>query len=129
MSTTHSPRLSPEDLRRIRNIRRTTRVMEGAFRVPGTKKTFGIDPIMGLLPIGGDVIGLGISGYMIYQIRQLGAPNRLIARMLFNVTLDTLVGTVPLLGDALDFAIKSNSRNLKLLEKWLAKEGKVVIGE
>lgn len=108
-----------DNAQRIRNIRRLTRLMEGVIKVPGTRWTFGIDPLLGLLPVGGDVLSMILSTYLIHEAWQLGAPRRLIARMMVNVATDTAIGAIPLLGDVFDFFYKSNTRNLRLLDRWL----------
>jgi len=80
---------------------------------------FGLDSVIGLIPGVGDLSTAAISAYLVYEAKQLGVPKRTLARMLANVGFDFAVGSVPLLGDILDFAFKSNRRNVKLLEKWL----------
>lgn len=78
---------------------------------------FGLDPILGLVPGLGDVAGAALSGYLVLLAARLGAPRVVVLRMVANVALDSVVGSVPLLGDAFDVAWKSNMRNLALLER------------
>ena len=85
--------------------------------MPGTDVRFGLDPILGLIPGLGDVAGAALSGYLVLLAARLGAPRVVVLRMVANVALDSVVGSVPLLGDAFDVAWKSNTRNLALLER------------
>ena len=76
------------------------RLMDGAFVLPGTNIRLGLDAIIGLVPVAGDVISGLVSSYLIWEARQLGAPRWLIARMMANTFLDTTLGVIPLVGDA-----------------------------
>ena len=95
------------------------RVLERSFTIPGTNRSFGLDPIIGLLPVAGDAIGALLGLYLIWEARGLGLPRWKIARMLGNVGLDTALGAVPLAGDVFDFLFRSNSRNLKIIRDHL----------
>jgi len=90
-------------------------LLDTAFILPGTNVRFGIDAIIGLVPGIGDAITTLISLYIVREARELGAPRRLIARMLMNVALDGAVGAVPFLGDAFDVMWRANRRNVALL--------------
>lgn len=90
-------------------------VLDESFSLPGTGKRFGIDPILGLIPGVGDLVGAGLSLYVIGEAARLGAPRRLLGRMLGNVLVETVVGLVPVAGDLFDFYWKANSRNRDLL--------------
>jgi len=89
--------------------------------VPGTGVRFGLDPILGLIPGLGDVAGAALSGYLVLLAARLGAPRVVVLRMVANVAVDSIVGSVPLLGDLFDVAWKSNTRNLALLERAIAR--------
>ena len=91
--------------------------MDGAYRVPGTTFRFGWDPIIGLIPGAGDLATSSLSLLVLYRAVRLGVPRVVIARMVLNILIDLLAGTVPLAGDLFDFAWKSNSLNLALLER------------
>ncbi len=101
--------------RRLARLRRLAHVMDTALRIPGTRIRFGADSALGLVPGAGDVIGLGISAFALMEAVRLGAPPRLIARMVGNVAIDTGLGAIPVAGDIFDLLFKSNTRNLKLL--------------
>lgn len=118
-ATEPQPRLD-HPLARARAI---TRVLDNGLRVPGTSIRFGLDPVLGLIPGLGDVAGTALGSYLVLLAARLGAPAVVVARMLMNVTLDALIGSVPLLGDAVDFVWKSNTRNLALLERFIERPG------
>jgi hypothetical protein len=95
-------------------------LLDDIIRIPGTNLRFGIDPLLGLLPGGGDLAGGVLSGYIILAAARLGAPPAVLVRMGGNVLLDALIGTVPLLGDLFDAGWKANRRNARLLEQYAA---------
>jgi hypothetical protein len=92
-------------------------ILDEAIRVPGTKLRFGIDPIVGLVPGLGDVLGGVASAYIVLEAARAGAPASVLLRMTMNVGVDTVVGVLPVVGDVFDFAWKSNSRNAQLLAR------------
>ena len=104
----------PDPLSRARTL---TRLLDSAARVPGTSFRFGLDPLLGLIPGLGDMTGAALSGYLVLLASRHGAPKTVIVRMLGNVAIDTVVGTMPVLGDLFDAGWKSNTRNLALLER------------
>jgi hypothetical protein len=99
------------------------RLMDGAFVVPGTTIRFGLDGIIGLVPVAGDLIAGLVSAYLIWEARQLGAPSWLIARMLANTFLDTAIGAIPVAGDAFDVLFRANMKNMALVRRHLEKKG------
>jgi hypothetical protein len=99
------------------------RLMDGAFVLPGTNIRFGLDAIIGLVPLVGDVISGLVSSYLIWEARQLGAPRWLIARMMGNTFLDTTIGAIPVVGDAFDLLFRANMKNMALLRRHLEKRG------
>ena len=101
----------------LARARALTRLLDSAARVPGTSFRVGLDPVLGLVPGLGDVAGAALSSYVVILASQLGAPTTVIVRMLGNVDIDTVGGTVPLVGDLFDAGWKSNTRNLALLER------------
>ena len=100
----------------LEGLDRLAWLMDRAFKIPGTKITVGLDAILGLLPIGGDVLtGIIQTGIVLVALFHYKVPRAVAARMVANVLLDVSVGAIPLVGDAFDVAFKANSRNLKLL--------------
>jgi hypothetical protein len=103
----------------LARARALTRLLDSAAGIPGTSLRFGLDPILGLVPGLGDVAGAVLSGYVVLLASRHGAPTTVIVRMLGNVVIDTVGGTVPVIGDLFDAGWKANSRNLALLERHL----------
>jgi len=107
----------PSDPRGLDALRRWARIFDSAFRIPGTQITFGIDPILGLVPGLGDVASPVFSLLFIWHGFRLGVPKVVLARMVLNVLIDTGVGAIPVIGDLFDFGWKANAWNLALLER------------
>lgn len=107
----------------LRSLERLTSLMDERFQIPGTRYRFGLDGLLGLIPGVGDTATGLVGLYIIYQARQHGAPASLLARMAGNVAIDTVVGSIPLLGDLFDFGFKAHRRNLKLLHRHLERSG------
>ena len=107
----------PPDPRGLESLRRWARVFDSAFRIPGTQITFGLDPILGLVPGLGDVASPVFSLFFIWHGFRLGVPKVVLARMVLNVLIDTGVGAIPVIGDVFDFGWKANVWNLALLER------------
>jgi hypothetical protein len=91
--------------------------MDSAIRIPGTNVRLGLDPILGLVPGIGDLASALASIYIVLTGIQLGAPRSVVVRMIANIGIDTLVGSVPILGDLFDVGWKSNNRNVALIEE------------
>jgi hypothetical protein len=100
-------------------LRRIAWIMDDLIRVPGTSRRFGLDPVLGLIPGGGDIAGGVLSAYILVAASRLGAPSSVIMRMGWNVVVDTVLGAVPLLGDLFDASWKANRRNVALLDSYL----------
>jgi len=92
-------------------------LMDGA--IPIGRWSIGLDPLLGLIPGIGDLLGALISMVIVMRAVQAGVPRIAIARMMANITVDTLIGSIPLLGDAFDFAFKANLKNLRIYEQSL----------
>ena len=105
------------DLRRVQIL---ARALDSAIRIPGTRITFGLDSIIGLIPGAGDLASALMSGYIVLASARLGVPTSVVTRMILNLGVDTLVGSVPLLGDLFDVGFRANLRNASLLERHVA---------
>lgn len=103
--------------RQIRQLQALAKLMDNQFRIPGTEIRFGLDALIGLVPGAGDLATFGISGYMLFIMAQNGASGFVLARMILNVLVDTIIGAIPLIGDVFDIGFKSNTRNFRLLEQ------------
>jgi hypothetical protein len=107
---------------RLARLDALAKLLDVAFILPGTNVRYGIDGLIGLIPVIGDIITTAISLWLVREARALGAPWHLTMRMLGNVALDGVVGAVPLLGDAFDVMFRANVRNVKLLQRWMEKQ-------
>ena len=94
-------------------------LLDYRWRIPGTSIRFGLDALVGLVPVLGDAATGVVSAYIVLRARSCGAGKGLIARMLGNVLLDTVVGSVPVLGSIFDVYFKANNRNVSLLRRHL----------
>ena len=103
-------------------LRRLSAVFDSVLPVPGTKYRVGLDPILGLIPVVGDMVSPLFAIAVLWQARDLGIPKVVQLRMVFNVAIDSLFGIVPLVGDLFDFAWKANDRNMRLLEQHASEE-------
>ena len=107
---------------RLARLEAIGNLLDMAFIVPGTNVRYGIDGLIGLIPVVGDIITTAIALWVVREARALGAPRHLVARMLANVAIDGAVGVVPVIGDAFDVAFKANVRNIRLLRRWIDKQ-------
>lgn len=99
------------------------RLMDSIVAIPGTNVRLGFDALLGLVPILGDLLSQAIASYIIWEARQLGVSKLTLWRMIGNSLIDTVIGAIPLAGDAFDVAFRANMRNLKLLQQHLEKHG------
>ena len=119
---------------RLKRMRQISRLLDSAIVIPGTKQRIGLDPILGLIPGGGDTISAGLAGYIIIEAARMGLPREALIRMVMNLLIDTIIGAVPLLGDVFDVFSKANLRNMQIVESHLkvsepsAKPDKLFIG-
>jgi len=98
-------------------------LMDNQFRFPGTKFRFGLDPILGLIPVVGDFASFGMSAVIIFTMARHGASSKLVVLMLFNSAIDFVFGSIPIVGSIFDFYFKANQRNVRMLRKYY-EEGK-----
>jgi hypothetical protein len=104
-------------------LNRLAWLLDSSIRLPGTDFRIGIDALLGLLPGGGDVAGVILSGYIVLEAARMGAPGRTLVRMIVNIAVEALAGAVPIAGDLFDAAWKANQRNVALLNAWLDAPG------
>jgi len=107
---------------RLARLEALAKLLDVAFIVPGTNVRYGIDGLIGLVPVVGDIITTAISLWVVSEARALGAPWHITARMLGNVALDGVVGAVPVVGDAFDVMFRANVRNMRMLRRWLDRQ-------
>lgn len=111
---------------RLARLRRLAWLVDGAFRIPGTRFRFGLNSLIGLTPAAGDALLAAVSLYIVYQAHRLGVPREKLGRMLGNVAIEASAGAVPILGDLFDVAFKANLRNLAIIEEHLGVAGRRV---
>ena len=99
----------------MRRLDALSRLLDSAFSIPGTRFRIGLDGLLGLIPGIGDSLGAALSAYIIVEAARLGAPRRLLLRMIGNVAVEGIVGAVPIVGDVFDIVWKANVRNVALL--------------
>ena len=105
----YPPNARMERVRFLANLLDTCITLPGGYRI-------GLDPILGLVPGVGDLIGAALSVYLVREASKLGISKWIVLRMLGNVGIEALIGVVPVVGDLFDAAFKANVRNLRLLE-------------
>jgi len=107
---------------RLARLDALAKLLDVAFVLPGTNIRYGIDGLIGLIPVVGDLITTAISLWLVREARALGAPWHITARMLANVAVDGVVGIVPIAGDAFDVMFRANVRNVRMLKRWMDKQ-------
>ncbi|MFC6997245.1 DUF4112 domain-containing protein [Rufibacter roseus] len=110
-------RPSPPIDERLKWVDSVSRLLDNQFRLPGTKFRFGLDPIIGLIPVVGDLGSFAMSGVLVMTMAKHGASRYLVLRMLFNIFLDAVIGAIPIIGWIFDFTYKANQRNMNLLRR------------
>lgn len=107
------------DFQRLERLRRLSRLMDTRWRIPGTRIPVGWDGIASLVPVAGDTLTAVVSAYIILEAARFDLPKALLARMMLNVFVDWLFGSVPVLGTVFDIAFKANRMNVDLLHEHL----------
>lgn len=103
----------------FQKLRQLSRILDKVVTIPGTPIHIGLDPIVGFLPIGGDILGVILASYIVIEAARLGVPKAILSRMVLNVIIDGLIGSVPIMGDLFDFGWTANEYNIKLLAEHL----------
>lgn len=103
----------------LRRLRRLSYMLDSAIPIPGTRFRFGLDPLLGLLPGAGDFLGTALSAYIVVEAARLGLPRPALVEMVSNILFETVLGTVPVVGDFVDAGWKANVKNIRLLEEHL----------
>ena len=108
-------RAAPE----VRLIDFMSDLLDSRFKLPGTNLRFGLDPLIGLIPGVGDIVSYGMSSALIIGMVRQGAPFKIVMRMLWNLLLDTTLGSIPIAGDVFDVWFKSNRRNYRMFKDFV----------
>ncbi|MBY0381393.1 MAG: DUF4112 domain-containing protein [Xanthobacteraceae bacterium] len=107
---------------RLARLDALARLMDVAFVLPGTNVRYGIDGLIGLVPVVGDLLTTALSLWVVKEARALGAPAHIVLRMLGNVAVEGVLGMVPIVGDAFDVLFRANMRNVRILRSWMNKQ-------
>lgn len=109
----------PQSVRQ--RIEMMEQVLENAITLPGTRFRLGLDAIIGVIPVLGDLISASMGAWIVWEARNLGLSRWQLIRMSSNVAVDTAIGAIPIVGDAFDLVFRSNTRNLRIIRKHLDK--------
>ena len=109
---------APEAHEARERLKKLAWLLDSSISIPGTRYTVGLDALVGLIPVLGDLIGVALSSFILAEANRLGAPKSVLWRMAGNVGIEGVVGMVPFAGDVLDAVFKANQRNVKLLDAW-----------
>jgi hypothetical protein len=101
----------------IESFEKVARLLDSKFEIPGTNIRFGLDPLLSLMPVLGDLITLVISSMLIYTMHNHGASRKVVVKMMLNAGLDTIIGAIPFVGTVFDVFYRSNERNIRLLKE------------
>jgi hypothetical protein len=115
-----------------RRIEAMEHLLERAFTIPGTDRRFGLDVVLDIIPVAGSVVAAAMGAWIAWEARNLGMSKWHIARMGGNIGVDFLLGAIPWIGAIPDFFFKSNTRNLRIVKRWLDKhhpETRLIEGE
>lgn len=116
---TRLPRSEPDRARSLGEVEVLAWLLDNSIPVPGTGRRFGMDAIIGFVPVVGDLVSGGLGLFVVWRASRMGLPRVVVARMLANSAIDFVVGSVPLLGDAFDMWFKANTRNLGIMRRHL----------
>jgi hypothetical protein len=116
---TRIPRADRADGDPVAEVELLAWLLDNSIPIPATGRRIGLDAIIGLIPIAGDVASAGLGLFVVWRGARLGLPRVVVARMLLNSALDLAVGAIPLIGDAFDLWFKANTRNLRLMRRHL----------
>jgi hypothetical protein len=114
-----APSKNPADIRR--RLEAMEHLLEKLVTIPGTNRKVGLDVILDLVPVAGDIVAAGLGGWLVWEARNLGMSKVQMARMFGNVGIDWLLGLIPFVGAIPDFFFRSNTRNLKIIKRHLDK--------
>jgi hypothetical protein len=116
---TRLPRRAPDRSRSLAEVEALAWLLDNSILVPGTGRRFGVDAIVGLVPVVGDAVSAGLALFVVWRASRMGLPRIVVMRMLVVSAVDLVIGSIPLAGDAFDLGFKANTRNLALLRRHL----------
>ncbi len=117
MNTYNGPDgINPEMLAKLQQL---SNLMDRAFTLPGTNIRFGVDSLVGLIPVIGDTLSVAVSGYIYSFAKRAGVPWHKRKHMVWNIFIDWLIGLIPLFGDIFDVGFKANSKNVDIITTYV----------
>ena len=119
VSNNQSEHATADHLPRLRRLERLASLLDDRLTIPGTGIRFGLDAVIGLVPGIGDIASTLISLHLVAEAARMGVPGSVLGRMVANIVVDMLVGSIPILGDVLDVRLRANRRNVDLLREHL----------
>jgi hypothetical protein len=119
MSATGFPGMGRDPASIRMRIEAMERLLEGIIAIPGTRQRLGLDAIIGLVPVVGDLASAALGAWIVWEARNLGMSKWQLARMSANLGIDTAIGAIPFVGDAFDLVFRSNSKNLRIIKRHL----------
>jgi hypothetical protein len=120
---------TPEEALVLERLEALSRLLDHAFRIPGTDIRFGLDAALGVIPGIGDAVTTLISAYLVLEARRLGLSRWDMTRMIGNIVVDAGVSSVPIAGDVFDLFWRANDKNMAILREHLAKRGRIIDGD
>lgn len=114
---TYDPKKGDSRPPSLHAFERMANLLDSRFEIPGSGIRFGLDPILSLMPVLGDLITMVISSMLIYTMHKHGASRKVVVKMMLNAGLDTVIGAIPLVGTVFDVFFRANERNVKLLRE------------
>lgn len=127
---TRIPHGTADRSRALAEVETLAWLLDNSIPVPGTGgRRFGIDAIIGLVPVVGDLLSGGIGLFIVWRGSRMGVPRIVVARMLATSAIDIAIGAVPVLGDAFDLWFKANTRNLALMRRHLEQPDRSTRGD
>src|SRR3954447_26536470 len=104
-----------------RRIEAMETLLERMVNLPATDRQFGLDVVLDLIPVGGSLVAAAMGSWLAWEARNLGMPKWHLARMGGNIGVDFLLGAIPWVGAIPDFFFRSNTRNVRIVKRWLDK--------
>ncbi|MDF2374607.1 MAG: DUF4112 domain-containing protein [Verrucomicrobiales bacterium] len=108
-----------ELLKKLRTSKRISWVLDECIRIPGTQIRFGLDPILGLIPYGGETVATIFGAFILGDAGKKGLPIKTLTKMSGNMMINAGIGWIPVVGDLFSFWFKSNTRNYRMLNTYL----------
>lgn len=122
---TRLPSRTAETTRGLAEVEAIAWLLDNSIPAPGFGgRRFGIDAVIGFVPVVGDLVSGGIGLFVVWRAARLGLPRVVVARMLANTALDMAIGSIPFVGDAFDLWFKANTRNLGVMRRHLEDPGR-----